>query len=253
MIRKYVATAFALLTLAASIASAKAPSMGAVKNIVLVHGALSDGSQWRKVYDILVKDGYKVSIVQQPLSSLKEDVTVTQHVLDRQDGSVVLVGHSYGGAIISAAGVDPKVKALVYVAAFQPDTGESMNQLRSSMPAPKYEMKPVGDGFAILEPSKFAGVYAGDLPKAESDYLSNAQVPIALNIFDTKLPAVAWHDKPVYGIVATQDHGISPDLQRWMYKRSSAKVTEIKSSHAVMISQPKAVAKVIKQAASEVK
>jgi pimeloyl-ACP methyl ester carboxylesterase len=218
---------------------------------VLVHGALVDGSSWRAVYDILRKDGYRVSIVQEPLTSLDDDVVATQRVLDLQDGPVVLVGHSYGGTIITVAGADPKVKALVYVAALQPDVGESTGELAGRMPPSSNDIKSAKDGFLYLDPSKFAANFA-DLPKARAEFMAASQVPVSGAAFDAKVTVAAWHDKPCYAIVATRDQQLNPELARWMYQRSGAKVTEIRGSHLVYISQPRAVAKVIEQAARAV-
>ncbi|WP_375251092.1 alpha/beta fold hydrolase [Sphingomonas sp.] len=249
--RRAVAKAWVAFFLLAAVAPAvPAATPEPIRNVVLVHGALSDGSQWREVYDRLVRDGYHVSVVQHPLRSLNDDVATTRRIIAQQDGPVVLVGHSYGGAVISMAGVDPKVKALVYVAAFQPDQGESMTALMARMPAPQWELKPLGDGQGMLDRADFANVYAQDLPVDRTDFLAASQVPIATAIFTTALGPVAWHDKPSYGIVATQDHGISPDLQRWMYRRAKAHVVEVESSHAVMMSHPEVVVAEIEQAAT---
>jgi pimeloyl-ACP methyl ester carboxylesterase len=244
----------AVMTAASPAAAAKAAGIDAVKNIVLVHGTDTDGSGWRGVYDILKKDGYHVSVVQEPLTGLADDVAATQRVLDQQDGPVILVGHSYGGTIITVAGADPKVRALVYVAALQPDIGETTNQLASSIPAdiPSSHVKPTKDGFLFVDPGEFAGDVATDLPPALADYMANAQMPVAAAAFAAPVMVAAWHDKPSYAIVATADRALNPLLARWMYKRSGAKVTEIKANHLVYISQPGAVAEVIETAAHSV-
>ncbi len=233
--------------------SPAARAASAVKNIVLVHGANSDGSGWRGVYDILTGDGYHVSVVQEPLTGLADDVTATKRVIDREEGPVILVGHSYGGAIITVAGADPKVRALVYVAAVQPDIGETTNKLASSMPGevPVRDLKVTADGFIFVDPDKFAADVAADLPRALARYMANAQMPVAAAAFDAAVTVAAWRDKPSYGIVATRDRALNPKLARWMYKRSRAKVTEIRASHLVYISQPRAVARVIERAARE--
>lgn len=220
-----------------------------IKNVVLVHGAYADGSGWRAVYDILVRDGFKVSVVQQPLTGLDDDVQATRRVLDQQDGPVVLVGHSYGGMIITDAGTDAKVKALVYVAALQPAVGDSVIGLAKTMKAPSDDVKQTKDGFLYLDPAKFAADFAADLPAKQTAFMANAQMPAALAAFNAPAKAASWRDKPSYSIVATDDMTLSPDLQRWMYKRAGAHITEIKGSHAVFISQPAAVAKVIEAAA----
>ncbi len=245
-----------LLAAAAALAFAPsahaAPAKTGAFNIVLVHGALVDGSSWRAVCDILRKDGYRVSIVQEPLTSLDEDVAATKRILDLQDGPVVLVGHSYGGTIITVAGADPKVKALVCVAALQPDAGESSGELAGRMPSPGNDIKNTKDGYLYLDPAKFAAAFP-DLPKAQAEFMAASQVPVSSAAFGAKATVAAWHDKPSYAIVATQDRQLNPDLAHWMYKRSGAKVSEIKASHLVYVSQPRAVAKVIEQAAQAVK
>src|SRR4029077_15423835 len=225
--------------------------IGAVKNIVLVHGTHEDGSAWRGVYNILKNDGYHVSVVQQPLTGLSEDVAATQRVIDQQDGPVILVGHSYGGTIITVAGTDPKVRALVYVAAMQPDVGESTNQLVASMPGevPSSDLKLTKDGFIFIDPNKFVADVGTDLPKAHGEYMANSQMPVAAAAFNAPVTGAPWHDKPNYGIVATEDRVLSPMLARWMYKRSGAEITEIKANHLVDVSKPRAVARVIEAAA----
>ncbi|RFB80446.1 alpha/beta hydrolase [Methylovirgula sp. 4M-Z18] len=250
-----VCVALASIAIAASPAlKAMAAEIDAVKNIVLVHGANTDGSGWRGVYDILKKDGYRVSVVQEPLTGLSDDVAATKRVIDQQDGPIILVGHSYGGTIITVAGADPKVRALVYVAALQPDVGETTNQLAASIPGdiPASDIKPTKDGFLFVDPSKFAADVATDLPPAQAAYMANAQMPVAAAAFDAPVSVAAWHDKPSYGIVATADRALNPMLARWMYKRSGAKITEIKGSHLVYISQPDLVAGVIETAAHAV-
>jgi pimeloyl-ACP methyl ester carboxylesterase len=247
------AAAAALLIASGAAAQAGSASSAAVKNIVLVHGALVDGSGWRGVYDILTKDGYRVSIVQEPLTGLEEDVAATKRILDQQDGPVILVGHSYGGSVITVAGADPKVKALVYVAALQPDAGETTGKLVASMPAPSNDLKTTKDGFVLLAATKFAADFAADLPKAQAQFMAVSQMPVSGAAFGAPVTVAAWRSKPSYGIVATQDRALSPDLERWMYNRSGAKVTEIKASHAVYISKPRAVADVIEAAARAAK
>ncbi|AGB73170.1 putative hydrolase protein (plasmid) [Rhizobium tropici CIAT 899] len=236
-----------------SSAAATAPALAGPRNIVLVHGALVDGSGWRGVYDILTRDGYNVSIVQQPLTSLDQDVAATKSVLDQQDGDVVLVGHSYGGTIITAAGDDPKVKALVYVAALQPEKGESTAQLLQSMPAPTNDIRPTKDGFLLIDREKFAADFGADLPKDQAEFMARSQMPVAVAATNSQVPVAAWHDKPSYGIVAKNDMTIKPDLERWMYKRAGSTVTEVEGSHAIYISQAAVVAKVIEEAVKATK
>jgi pimeloyl-ACP methyl ester carboxylesterase len=251
-----VSIALAAVMVAASPAlEARSAELDTVKNVVLVHCANTDGSGWRGVYDILIKDGYHVSVVQEPLTGLSDDVAATKRVIDRQDGPVILVGHSYGGTIITVAGADPKVRALVYVAALQPDVGETTSQLAASMPGEvqSNDLKPTMDGFIFIDPTKFAADIATDLPLAQAEYMSNAQTPVAAAAFDAPVTVAAWHDKPSYGIVATADRALNPMLARWMYERSGAKITEIKANHLVYISQPGAVASVIDSAARSIR
>ena len=247
---------FAVALIAAKlVAVAGSATPDTVKNVVLVHGALTDGSGWRGVFDILTKDGYRVSVVQQPLTGLVDDVAATKRVIDQQDGPVVLVGHSYGGTIITVAGADPKVRALVYVAALQPDVGETNNQLAASMPGtvPTSDLKPTNDGFLFVDPAKFATDVAADLAPAQAEFMANSQMPVAAAAFTAPVTVAAWHDKPSYGIVATADRELNPMLARWMYKRSGAKTTEINASHLVYVSHPDEVASVIEQAARSIK
>jgi pimeloyl-ACP methyl ester carboxylesterase len=248
-----IALAAVLLTTCPAL-EARPAGNDTVKNIVLVHGAGNDGSAWRGVYDILRKDGYHVSVVQEPLTGLSDDVAATKRVIDQQDGPVVLVGHSYGGTIITVAGAEQKVRALVYVAALQPDVGETTNQLAASIPGtlPSSDLKPTKDGFIFIDPTKFVTDIASDLPVAQAEYLSNSQMPVAAAAFDAQVTVAAWHDKPSYGIVATADRALNPMLARWMYKRSGAKITEIKANHLVYIAQPSPVARVIEAAARSV-
>jgi pimeloyl-ACP methyl ester carboxylesterase len=224
-------------------------------NIVLVHGALTDGSGWRVVHDILARDGYRVSVVQEPLTGLADDVAATRRVLDGLEGSVVLVGHSYGGTVITVAGADPKVKALVYVAALQPDVGETTGKLAASRPgtAPNSDLRLTKDGFIFIDPAKFPADVAADVPLAQAKYMADAQMPVAAAAFEAPVTVAAWHDKPSYALIATDDRELSADLAHWMYARSRAKVTEIKASHMVYISQPKAVAAVIGEAAANLR
>ena len=223
--------------------------MTKIQNIVLVHGAFADGSGWKPVADILIKDGYKVSIVQPPLTSLEDDVVATGRILDRQDGPVVLVGHSYGGAIITEAGNHSSVAALVYVAAFAPDAGEVLGAMLQNTPPASTGIVPSKDGFLFLDPAVYAADFAGDLPKAQGEFLALSQMPVAGKSFATPIGTPAWKTKPTYGIVATQDRMIAPELERMMYQRAKAQVTEIKGSHVVFMSQPRAVADVIEEAA----
>ena len=239
---------FSAALLLATLGGAEAQS---IKNIVLVHGAFADGSGWRALYDILTKKGFHVTVVQNPLSSLEDDVAATKLALDKQDGPTVLVGHSWGGVVITQAGDHPKVAALVYVAAFQPDEGESaLTWFQKAQPAPENGVLPPDDkGIVYYDKNKFHGGFCADIPKAEADFMWASQGAFAAKAFGTPVTHAAWRDKPTYAIVATEDKSINPDIERSMYKRSNSKVTEIKGSHVVFMSQPEAVAKVVIAAA----
>ena len=246
-----IATA-ALAALSSSLAAQSPPSAsqpGKVKNIVLVHGAFADGSGWKAVADILTKDGYTVSIVQPPETSLDDDIAATNRVLDGLDGPAVLVGHSYGGMIITGAGNNAKVKSLVYVAAFQPDTGESLASLGEKMPAASKAIRPTPDGFLYLDHSLFNADFAADLPPSMASFMAKSQVYLSVKSATATATNPAWKTKPSFAIVATKDRAINPDLERFMYKRSNAQTVEIDASHVVYISQPAKVAAVIEKAA----
>lgn len=238
-----------LLASAALSSGTAAAADGKVGHVVLVHGAFADGSGWKDVADLLTKDGFRVSIVQEPETSLEDDVQATQRILDQQDGPVVLVGHSYGGQIISEAGTDPKVKALVYVSALVPEVGDSLLSLVKSKPLPNEDIKSTKDGYLYLDPAKFAADFAADLPRQTAAVMAISQVFASQKAFSTPATRVAWHEKPVFAIVSTQDKALNPDLERWMYQRAGAAVTEINASHAVYMSKPQAVADVIEKAA----
>ncbi len=225
-----------------------------VKNIVLVHGAFADGSGWRKLYDILKKRGYKVSVVGNPNTGLDEDAATTARVLDRQDGPAILVGHSYGGAIITIAGNSPKVAGLVYVSAFAPDSGETLIGLLSSYPPdPKTGILPPASGFSWYDLGKYHSGFCADIPADDAAFMADSQVPVASASFGYKFVTPAWKSKPTWYLVATEDHTIQPDLERFMGKRTGGKVTEIKGSHLIFISQAQAVADVIDAAAKSIK
>ena len=222
-----------------------------VKNVVLVHGAFADGSGWKALYTVLTQKGYNVTIVQNPLTSLEDDVAATKVVLDKQDGPAILVGHSWGGAVITESGNHPKVAALVYVAAFQPGDGESALQwLQTAPPAPENGVLPPDDkGIVYYDKAKYHAGFCADISKEEADFMYASQGAFYAKGFITPITHAAWKDKPAYGLVATEDKSIAPEIQRNMYKRSNTKVTEIKGSHVIFMSQPKAVAKVIIEAA----
>ncbi|MGX9884625.1 alpha/beta fold hydrolase [Streptomyces sp. NPDC002276] len=226
--------------------------MSIAKNIVLVHGGFVDGSGWRGVYDALRADGYRVSVVQNPTLSLEDDVAVTKRVLDAQDGPTVLVGHSYGGAVISEAGNHENVSALVYIAAFAPDKGESVNTLIADPPpgAPVPPILPPVDGFLFLDREKFAASFAGDLPAADAEFLADSQVPWGLEALGGAVTLPAWRAKPSFYLVATDDRMIPPPAQRAMAERAGATVAETGGSHAVYVSKPAEVAAFIGKAAT---
>jgi pimeloyl-ACP methyl ester carboxylesterase len=223
-----------------------------IKNIVLVHGGFVDGSGWRAVYDQLKADGYDVAVVQNPTLSLEDDVAATKHVLDALDGPVVLVGHSYGGAVITEAGMNDKVAALVYIAAFAPDKGESVNTLIADPPpgAPVPPILPPRDGFLALDREKFAASFAGDLPSSEAAFMADSQVPWGVGALGGSITDPAWRSKPSFYLLATEDRMIPPPAQRIMAERAGSNVVEVAASHAVYVSQPAAVAALIEQAAT---
>ncbi|WP_294739277.1 alpha/beta fold hydrolase [uncultured Pseudomonas sp.] len=239
--------------LLASAADAAKPQPGTGKSVVIVPGSFVDGSGWRVVHDILIHKGYKVTVVHQGHESLAADVAEAREVLEQQVGPVVLVGHSSGGGVISIAGDRDKVKSMVYVSALQPEVGENMSQLLSSMPAPSNDVKQTRDGHLFFDRTKFNADFAADLTTNRTDFMAASQVPATTALFGGTIWAAAWHKKPTYAVVSTEDRALSPELQRWMYKRAGSKVTEIKASHSVYISQPEAVAKVIEDAASVIK
>ena len=242
------ATAFMLGC--ASVFAQTSPS-GAVKNIVLVHGGFVDGSGWEGVYKILKKDGYGVAVVQNPTISLADDVAVTKRTIANQDGPVLLVGHSYGGAVITEAGNDPKVVGLVYVAAFAPDKDESVSTLIANPPpgAPQPPILPPQDGYLLLDRAKFAASFAADVKPDAAGFMADAQVPWGLEALNGKISEPAWKTKPSWYLVTTEDRMIPPDAQRTMSKRAGAKVVEVKGSHAIYVSRPQDVAALIEKAA----
>jgi pimeloyl-ACP methyl ester carboxylesterase len=223
-----------------------------VNNIVLVHGGFVDGSGWQNVYAILKNMGFNVSIVQNPTISLADDVVATNRVIDMQDGPVVLAGHSYGGAVITEAGNNPKVARLAYITAFAPDNGESVGTLiKDPIPgAPMPPIMPSQGGFLLLDPTKFAASFAADVEPGLVGFMADSQVPWGLDALSGVVSNAAWKSKPSWYLVATEDMMIPPDAQRFMAKRAEAKVIEVKGSHAVYVSQPQAVADLIAKAAA---
>jgi pimeloyl-ACP methyl ester carboxylesterase len=225
-----------------------------MKNIVLVHGGFVDGSGWQGVYKILKKNGYNVSIVQNPTISLKDDVAVTKRTLEGQDGPAVLVGHSYGGAVITEAGTHPKVAGLVYITAFAPDKGESVAALIKDPPpgAPAPPILPPQEGYLFLDKAKFPASFAADVDPEEAAFMADSQVPWGVEALSGTITEPAWKTKPSWYLVVTEDKMIPPAAQRVMAKRAGAAVVEVKGSHAIYVSQPAAVADLIEQAANGV-
>ena len=223
-------------------------------SIVLVHGGFVDGSGWQGVYDILKKDGYNVSVVQNPTTSLADDVAFTKRVVAAQSGKVLLVGHSYGGVVITEAGTDSKVAGLVYIAAFAPDQGESVQSLIENPPpgAPVPPILPPQDGFLLLDQSKFAASFAADVDERTANFMAASQVPWGVDALTGEVTAPAWKTKPSWYLVATDDRMIPPPAQRAMASRAGAKVTEVAGSHAVYVSRPQEVAAAIAKAAASV-
>ncbi len=251
LISGYLCAALLLLTCGA--VSAQNPQHR-VRNIVLVHGAWADGSGWKGVYDILVKDGYNVSIVQEPETTFNEDVAATKRVLALQDGLCILVAHSYGGAVITEAGNDPSVVGLVYIAAHMPDAGESEADDGKRFPSDLSKstaIKKTPDGFTYLDPAQFHEYFAADLPAGEAAFMARSQVFNLAANFQAVITAAAWKSKPSSMLVAGSDRAINPDLERWYAKRAKSHTVEVAgASHAVYVSHPKEVAALIEEAAA---
>jgi pimeloyl-ACP methyl ester carboxylesterase len=220
-----------------------------VRNVVIVHGALADGSGWRKVHDRLAARGFTVTIVQPPMTSLEDDVKATQRILDLQDGPSILVGHSYGGMVITQAGNASNVAGLVYVAAFQPDSGETLLELGARTPAATKGIAVTKDEYLYLHPKVYAADFAADVPRADAEFMARSQVFPSKASFDTRIRQAAWRTKKSWALIAADDRAIHPDLMRTMAKRAGSETVEVKASHAVFMSQPDAVAKLIEDAA----
>jgi len=240
----------AILVWGAPTPAAAAP----VKNIVLVHGAWVDASGWKPVYERLTRAGYHVTMVQVPLTSFGDDVAATRRILDLQDGPVILVGHSYGGSVITEAGVHPKVVGLVYVAAHAPDVGESEGALGKRLPSvtqrTRGAIRRTRDGFTFLDPARFPEDFAADLPRGQAAFEARSQTLTAAEVFTTPLTAAAWRTRPSWAIVAGADRIINPELERWYYARAGSRTTELDgASHSVYESRPREVAAVIEDAA----
>jgi pimeloyl-ACP methyl ester carboxylesterase len=226
----------------------------ALPNVVLVHGGFVDGSGWRGVYELLTRDGYQVSVVQNPNLSLEGDAAEARMIIDAQDRPVVLVGHSYGGAVITEAGTDDNVAALVYISAFMPDAGESVNTLLAGFPhdAPQPPILPPKDGFLFLDRDKFHASFAGDLPADLAAFMADSQVPWGVDALSGQISTPAWRTKPSWYLLTTEDKMIPPPAQRTMSGRAGSMTVEVPASHSVYVSQPAAVCACIEQAASAV-
>jgi pimeloyl-ACP methyl ester carboxylesterase len=251
MTKLYAVAALASMVMGATLNSAAAgPAPTGIKNVVLVHGAFADGSGWEAVAKILEKDGYTVSIAQPPETSYADDQKSTRAAIDAMGGPVVLVGHSYGGSIISEAGNDANVAALVYIAAFALDEGESCAAIETAVPQASKAFKPDSNGNWWIEQEHFAADFAADVPPAESHYMAISQVPISTDSFTHKVTSPAWKTKPTWYMVATADRSINPDQERMMAKRARAKTVEVNASHVAYMSHPKETAKLIEEAAT---
>jgi pimeloyl-ACP methyl ester carboxylesterase len=244
----YVCIAAAGLAVVAATFAAPTNSHS-INNVVLVHGAFADGSGWAGVASILRRDGFNVSVAQPPETSLEDDVAATNRTIDAMNGPVVLVGHSYGGVIITGAGNNEHVKSLVYVAAFQPDVGESLGSLAASRPPASKGPKPSADGYLYLETATFHADFCADLPAPQAAFMSQSQVGLAIKAAGATVETPAWKSKPSYAIVATNDRAINPELERSMYKRAGSTVSELASSHVAYMSHPAEVAAIIERAA----
>lgn len=221
-----------------------------VKNIVLVHGFFADGSGWQGVAKILTRDGYHVAVVQEPETSFAEDVSVTTRAINAFDGKSILVGHSYGGMVITEAGVNPKVAGLVYVSAFQPEVGESLLNLVKKTPPVSESIKASADGHLYVEPALFHADFAADLPAADANFMASSQVMPAVQTAAAAVTQAAWKTKPSWAVITTADRTVNPELQSFMAARAGSKVSKLNASHAGFIAQPEAVARVIEQAAA---
>ena len=228
----------------------QAAAAAAVKNVVLVHGAFADGSGWRGVYQELTARGYRVTVVQNPLTSFADDVAATRRALDRQDGPAILVGHSWGGTIITEAGVHPNVRGLVYVSALSPDAGETTaQQYEGYATPPEFVLETGKDGFGFVKQDAFAAGFAADATPADAAFLNASQVPINMASFGVRLQHAAWRTKPSWAVIATDDKAFDQRMLQGMAKRIGAKVTNVAASHAVFLTQPRVVADVIDEAA----
>lgn len=252
-IRNSIAAAAAATAIAGAAHAQSGESAQPVRNVVLVHGAFADGSGWRGVYDELTQRGYRVTIVQNPLTSLADDVAATLRVLARQDGPTILVGHSWGGVVITEAGIDPKVAGLVYVSALSPDAGETTAQQYDGFTTPpEFVIEAQEDGFGFIDLERFKAGFAHDTSDADAAFLRDSQVPIDMSVFGTKLENAAWRTRPSWAVIATEDKAFDQRMLFRMAERIGATITEVKASHAVFMTQPKAVADVIDHAAQSI-
>ncbi|THD65956.1 alpha/beta hydrolase [Phenylobacterium sp.] len=248
MSKKIIASVASAAALMAGTAAQAAP---AIRNVVLVHGGFVDGSGWEGVYNVLSKDGYKVTVVQNPTTSLADDVAVTRRAIAAQDGPVILVGHSYGGVVITESGNDAKVKGLVYIAAFAPDKGESVNSLIAN-PPPGASVPPIlppQDGFLFLDREKFAASFAADVKPAQAAFMASSQVPWGVAALEGQVTTPAWKSRPSWYLVTADDRMIPAPAQRQMAGRAGATAVETAGSHAIYVSNPQVVARLIEQAA----
>ncbi|MEB2848480.1 alpha/beta fold hydrolase [Rhizobiales bacterium RZME27] len=253
-------TTATIAAIAAALSAATSPNAAdtiaadqSVKNVVLVHGAFADGSGWKGVYDNLTQRGYRVTIVQNPLTSLEDDVAATKRALERQDGPAILVGHSWGGTVITEAGIDAKVAGLVYVSALSPDAGETTaQQYEGFAPAAEFVIETTKDGFGYVSPQKFKAGFAHDVSDADAAFMRDAQVPINMSAFGTKLEHAAWRTKPSFAVIATEDKAFDQAMLIHMAERIKAKITKVSASHALFMTQPNVIADTIDQAAKAV-
>lgn len=244
------AAAVAIVAMKPASASDPIPQSQSVKNVVLVHGAFADGSGWRGVYDELTRRGYRVTIVQNPLTSLEDDVAATRRALHRQDGPTILVGHSWGGTVITEAGVDSKVAGLVYISALSPDAGETTaQQYEGFAPASEFVLDTMDDGFGYVRPENFASGFAHDVGDADVAFMRDSQVPINMAAFGTKLRNAAWRSRPSWAVIATEDKAFDQAMLLHMAERIGARITRVAASHALFMTQPKVVADTIDEAA----
>lgn len=252
MFRKLMTTAVFAAALFDGGGGAQAQTPPAVHNVVIVHGAFVDGSGWRDVYDLLTRDGYTVTVLQHTTRSLTDDVSLTRQAIAAADGPVILVGHSYGGVVISEAGNDPKVQGLVYIAAFVPDAGESVASILASAPpgAPTPPIAPAADGFLYVDRDRFAEAFAADVDPGKAVFMARSQLPWGPEAVGGAVTAAAWREKPSWYLVATEDRMIPPPAQQMMAERAGATIARATGSHSIYVSQPQAVADLIVQAAT---